>query len=107
MTLTGREAPEMAKEQAAPAGLLAALTWERPSEKKADPILWAPRTITYQEEAEKVMEAVKAGRRQTFQPEIELVGAQIASLCEAWEGNVAFAMPSHEEARQLDPKIDG
>jgi hypothetical protein len=106
MILTGREASEMTKEQTALAGLLAALAWEQTNAKMADSVQLAPGTITYPEEAERVLNAVKAGRWHTLPPEIELIGAQITNLCDSWERNVTFAMLSYDKARQLDPTVD-
>jgi hypothetical protein len=105
MTLAKRETPEMTKDQTALAGLSAALTWEHPREKTADPIQWAPRTIIYPEEMERVMEAVMTGRFHTLQPASETIGAQIASLGDGREKNVAFVMLSYDEVRKLDPLV--
>jgi hypothetical protein len=51
MTHAGREGAEGTREQAALAGLFAALRWEHPKERTADPIQWAARLIIYPEEA--------------------------------------------------------
>jgi hypothetical protein len=106
MTPTGKESPVLLREQAALAGLLAALTWEHPPEKTPDPIQWDPRPVACPKEAEGVMGAVRAGRCNTLSPDVELVGAEKAALCSGWEGNVTFALLSDDEARQLDPKVD-
>jgi hypothetical protein len=56
VTHAGREVAEGTKEQTALAGLLAALRWEHPKEKSADPIEWAPRVIICPEEVKRVVE---------------------------------------------------
>jgi hypothetical protein len=91
MTLTCKESPELSEEQAALAGLLAALTWEHAREKAPDPIQWAPRTIIYAKEAERVLGAVRTGLCHTLHPSVEPVGAEIAALCSGWARNVTFA----------------
>jgi hypothetical protein len=106
MVLAGREAAENTKEQAALAGLVAALTWEHPKERVADPIPWAPRVIIYPEEEERVMEKVLAGKWHTLPPEPELIGQQIANLREGWTKGVYLDMLRYEEARRQNPRAD-
>jgi hypothetical protein len=106
MILAGKEAAEKTKEQAALAGIVAALTWEHPRERVADPVQWAPRMIVYPEEAERVMEIVQAGKWHTLPPEHELIGQQIASPREGWARNVYLSMLGYEEARRQDPRVD-
>jgi hypothetical protein len=59
MALTGKKAPELSTEQAALAGILAALTLEHPREKTPDPIQWAPGTVDYPKETEGTMDTLK------------------------------------------------
>jgi hypothetical protein len=106
MMLARREAEKRTKEQAILAGLVAALTWEHPKEKEADPIQWAPRIMIYPEEAERVMEKVVTGKWHTLPPELELIGQRIANPREGWTRNVSFDMLSYEEARKRDPRVD-
>jgi hypothetical protein len=106
MVLAGREAAEKTKEQAALAGLVAALTWEHTKERVADPVQWAPRMIVYPEEAERVMERVRDRKWHTLPPELELIGQQIACLREGWARNVYLNMLDYEEARKQDPRVD-
>jgi hypothetical protein len=52
------------------------------------------------------MEVVKSGRYSTLSQDIELMGAEIASMSDRWGNNVIFALVSYDEARHLDPKVD-
>jgi hypothetical protein len=52
MTHAGREVAEGTDEQTALAGIFAALRWEHPKERSADPIQWDPLVTIYPEEAE-------------------------------------------------------
>jgi hypothetical protein len=74
MTHAGRESAEGTREQAALAGLLAALRWEHPKERTTDTIQWAARTIIYPEEVERVVEKALAGKWHTLPVELELTG---------------------------------
>jgi hypothetical protein len=80
MTLARKEAPELSTEQAAPAGLLAAITWEHSREKMPDPIQSAPKTVVYPKEIEGIMDTFKIGQH-TLSLDIEQVCAEVFGLC--------------------------
>jgi hypothetical protein len=104
MTPTGKESPELQKEQAAFADILSALTWEHPREKTPDPAQWDPRTVMT--EVAGMTDAVRTGRCNTLPSDIELIGDEIASLSDGWARNITFVVLSYDEARRLEPMVD-